>query len=178
MAMSPTNPWLRPLLQMLCIVLVVAGLDQLTKLLVLMRLGEGEPLSVVEGFFSLTLTYNRGAAFGLLAGVEDGYRQICLAISTVCALSMVVYFLIHDYPRDPFAQGALALIVGGALGNLIDRFRLGVVVDFVDVFYDSYHWPAFNLADSAICIGVFAIILRRPKTLKLSDDASKAERAL
>lgn len=153
----------RSIALMAVIVVAVMALDQLSKALVLINIRNGESIPVIPGLFDLTLTYNRGAAFGFLAGVEDGLRHVLLALTTCLALGAVLYFLIKDYSKDPLAQGALAMIVGGAFGNIIDRFRLGAVVDFLDVFYGTYHWPAFNLADSFICVGVAVLLFRRPK---------------
>ena len=143
----------------ICLVVVS---DQITKAIILSSIAEGDNLPLIPGFFNLTLTFNKGAAFGLLADLPDGSRQVILAITTVVALFVVVYFLVNDYKHDRFAQAALALIVGGAVGNIIDRCRLGVVVDFLDVYYSTYHWPAFNVADSCICVGVSILFFRKP----------------
>ncbi|MBN8549844.1 MAG: lipoprotein signal peptidase [Deltaproteobacteria bacterium] len=143
---------------------VVVVLDQLSKWLVLQNIARGEIIPVVPSFFNLTLTFNRGAAFGILAGVPDGTRQLLLGVTTLIALSAVLYFLRKDYRDQKLAQFSLALIFGGAVGNIIDRFRLGEVVDFLDVYWQNYHWPAFNVADSAICVGVCILILRGNKS--------------
>jgi signal peptidase II len=147
---------------MFLIILLVAVFDQLTKAVVVGSLHEGELIRIVPSYFNLTLTYNRGAAFGILSNYSDGTRQLLLAGTTILALSAVMFFLYYDYYHDRIAQVALAMIVGGALGNVIDRVRIGEVVDFLDFYYQSYHWPAFNVADSAICLGVFILLLRRP----------------
>lgn len=142
------------------VALVVIILDQLTKWWVLQTISRGEIIPVIPDFFNLTLTFNRGAAFGILSNVPDGTRQLVLAFTTVVALSAVLYFLRHDFKNHKLAQYSLALIFGGAIGNVIDRVRLGEVVDFLDVYWSTYHWPAFNVADSAICVGVVILILR------------------
>lgn len=152
----------RALVTMAIVATVVIISDQISKMAILSYLDEGDAVPVISGFFDLTLTYNRGAAFGLMAGIQDGLRHVLLALTTTLALGAVLYFLINDYSKDSVAQVALAMIVGGAIGNIIDRFRFGAVVDFLDVYYGSYHWPAFNVADSAICVGVFVLLLRRP----------------
>lgn len=152
----------RALAVMGLVAMVVIAFDQASKLMILASLNEGDAVPIVPGFFDLTLTFNHGAAFGLMAGVQDGLRHVLLALTTTLALGAVLYFLLNDYSKDSVAQVALAMIVGGAVGNIIDRFRFGAVVDFLDVYYGSYHWPAFNVADSAICVGVFVLLLRRP----------------
>ena len=145
------------------IFLVVAAtvlLDQYTKHLVIEQLSQYESIEVIPGFFNIILTFNKGAAFGFLAGVPDQLRYALLALTTVVALGVVLYFIMKDYKEDPWALMALAMILGGAFGNIIDRVCFGQVTDFLDVYYGSYHWPAFNVADSAICIGVGLLLLR------------------
>jgi signal peptidase II len=151
----------KTLLRMILIALSVAAFDQGTKALIVRKFNPGQTLNLIPGVFDLTLTFNKGAAFGMLSGLPDGMRQLMLGIATATALLAVLYFLFHDYYDDLLAQCGLALILGGALGNIVDRIRIGVVVDFLDFYYGSYHWPAFNVADSAICVGV-AILLFRP----------------
>jgi signal peptidase II len=150
------------------VLLVTLALDQVTKLIVLENLHHGESIHVVPGFFSFTLAFNNGAAFGLFADIADGWRQSVIGVSTVFALMVVFYFLLRDYRHDRLAHGAIGLILGGAIGNIIDRVRLGKVVDFLDVYVSNYHWPAFNIADSSICIGVLFLLWRAPmrKALK------------
>lgn len=154
----------KALLRIAPVAAVVAAADQGTKMLVLRSFEPGDRLPVIPGFFDLTLTFNPGAAFGFLANVShDGLRYFLLGVATLLALSVVLYFLVYDYAHDAVAQGALALILGGAVGNIIDRVTIGSVVDFLDVYVSTYHWPVFNVADSAICIGVGILVLRRPK---------------
>jgi signal peptidase II len=148
---------------MLSAALMVVAMDQLTKALVMSFIEKGQVVAVLPGLFNLTLHFNRGAAFGMLANLADGARQAALVVTTVVALACVVYLLIKDYLGDRLGQVALALIVGGALGNIVDRLQFGEVVDFLDFYYTQYHWPAFNLADSMICIGV-AVLLLKPLT--------------
>jgi signal peptidase II len=147
---------------------IIAVMDQATKLFVLKNFQVGESRPVLEGFFNLVLVFNKGAAFGFLSDVGDGLRHILLGLTTAIALGTVVYLLLVDYFHDTVARGALGLIIGGAIGNIIDRIRFGQVVDFLDFYYGSYHWPAFNVADSAICVGVAFLILRSPKGLRAS----------
>ena len=139
---------------------VVVVLDQITKLIALARLVPGTPLGVIDGFLALTLVLNPGLAFGILAGVPIGWRWI-VALLSVVALVILVRVALRILPRGGWPDhGAIGLIFGGAIGNLIDRVRFGAVVDFVDVHYRGWHWPAFNVADSAITVGVALLAIR------------------
>ena len=142
------------------VALLVVLSDQITKIAIVRSFELGEILSVIPGFFNLTLTHNKGIAFGMLSGLPDSIRIFVLIGATGIALGLLVYFLLKEFASDVFGQFGIALVLGGALGNIIDRIRLGYVIDFLDVFYGSYHWPAFNIADSAICIGVGILLLR------------------
>lgn len=137
-------------------------IDQLTKLAILNSFQPGEIRTIIDGLFNLTLTFNRGAAFGLWSGLSGGWREVVLGLTILLALGVVGFLLTRPYYRRSLAQSALALILGGAIGNVIDRFRLGAVVDFLDFYIGTSHWPAFNVADSAICIGVGLLILLPP----------------
>ena len=140
--------------------LVVFVLDQLTKLYMTNLLEIGESKVVVDNFFNLTLVMNPGAAFGMFAGLPSNIRRILLGIVTVVAMTLVLLLLRKEAKDDMCAKVALYMIVGGAFGNLIDRFRYDAVVDFLDFFVGTYHWPAFNIADSAISVGVFLLVMR------------------
>lgn len=147
------------------IVAVVVVLDQATKFMILWYLPpEGFP--VIPGFFDLTLAYNKGAAFGMLADLPDGTRQILLALTTILALIAVVFLLWRYYIGSCLGTFALSMVLGGAIGNIIDRVRIGMVVDFLDFYWGLYHYPAFNIADSAICIGVAILFFLKPAGLK------------
>ena len=149
-------------------VLVVAGtvvvLDQITKVVALASMAPGAPITLVDGFLALTLVLNTGLAFVLLSGLPAAWRWVValLSIAALIVLARVAVRVLADggWP----ARLSVALIFGGAVGNLIDRARLGAVVDFVDVHYRGYHWPAFNVADSAITIGVIVLALRLLRT--------------
>jgi signal peptidase II len=141
------------------VVLVVIVLDQLSKIAILENISHGENLQIIPGFFSLTLTFNPGVAFGMLADVPDGLRHLLLSFVILLALLIVLYMLFKDYRENLTGQVALALISGGAIGNIIDRLRFGKVVDFLLVYYRQYQWPAFNIADSAICVGVTILVV-------------------
>jgi len=141
------------------IAVVVVVLDQLTKLVVLDRLAPGAPVTVVPGLVALTLVMNPGLAFGLLAGVPPGWRWIVVPLSLL-ALLVLFRVALRILPTGGWRErSAIGLVFGGAIGNLIDRARFGAVVDFVDVHFRGYHWPAFNVADSAITIGVAMLAL-------------------
>jgi signal peptidase II len=144
----------------LAISALVVVLDQATKALVLRELVEGLPLPVVDGLVALTLVRNRGLAFGLLGGVPDAWRWV-VALLSVAALLILVRVATRVLPTGGFVgQLSIGLIFGGAVGNLVDRARFGAVIDFVDVHLGPYHWPAFNVADSAITVGVALLALR------------------
>ncbi|PYM41018.1 MAG: signal peptidase II [Candidatus Rokuibacteriota bacterium] len=139
---------------------VVVVLDQITKLIALGRLVERAPVHVIDGFLALTLVRNPGLAFGLLADVPTGWNWVAALLSVV-ALVILVRVALRVMPRGGWPDhSAIGLIFGGAVGNLIDRARFGAVVDFVDVYYRGWHWPAFNVADSAITVGVALLVLR------------------
>ena len=162
-------------LLMLQVIILVAALDQLTKQLILEYFKMGQAVQVIKGFFNITLHFNPGAAFGLMSGLSDGLRQVALGITAALAIACVVFFLLKDYLEDKIGQVALAMVLGGALGNLIDRLVIGEVVDFLDFYVSAWHWPAFNLADSAICLGVFILLLRpagRGRKTQPADQAS------
>lgn len=134
-------------------------IDQISKHLILTSLLPGEVVPVVPGFFNLTLTFNPGAAFGLWSNLPGGWREFALGISIALALGVVVFFLRQPAYQSLVARISLSAVLGGALGNIIDRCVYGSVVDFLDVYLGQSHWPAFNVADSAISLGVIALVL-------------------
>jgi signal peptidase II len=140
--------------------LVVLLLDQVTKLVALHGLVPGVPVPVVDGFFSLTLVMNPGLAFGMLASTPTAWRWV-VALLSIGALTILATVGVRLLPTGGWVTGvALGFIFGGAVGNLIDRGRFGAVVDFLDFYWRDYHWPAFNVADSAISVGVALLALR------------------
>lgn len=153
---------MQKLCSILFIVVVVFVADQWTKQIILGRFSLGEVESIIPGFFNLTLAYNTGAAFGLWTSLDPTVRRLVLFGTTALALGAVLYFFRHPAYQNPLPCTGLSLILGGAVGNLYDRLTLHHVVDFLDVYYGTYHWPAFNIADSCICIGVGLLILYRP----------------
>lgn len=130
-------------------------LDQLSKYGMTRVLVFGNGIEVTP-FFNLALVYNRGAAFSFLSSASGWQRELFIAIALI-ASAWVVY-LLRRYPRQTLFCFALSLILGGAVGNVIDRLLLGVVVDFLDFHLAGYHWPAFNIADSAITCGAALLI--------------------
>jgi signal peptidase II len=139
--------------------LLLLGLDQATKALVSSRLSHGESVEVVPGFLHFTLVRNTGMAFGMLSGFDLPLKSLLMTLFSIAALAAVLYYALRSPGGDRMTRYGLALILGGALGNIADRVRLGYVVDFVDVFYKDAHWPAFNVADSSICVGVGLLLL-------------------
>jgi len=138
-------------------------LDQLTKWLIQQTLVFGETVPVLP-FFNLVLVYNPGAAFSFLSTASGWQRELFVAIGL--GASALIVYLLRRHAGDPYFCFALSLILGGAIGNVIDRLVLGAVVDFLDVHVAGYHWPAFNLADSAITAGAALLIwdsFRRPR---------------
>jgi signal peptidase II len=143
--------------------LAVAGtvvvVDQLTKLVVRREFELYDSTAVIPNLFSLTRIHNTGAAFGLLDSVDLPFKTGLLAIISIAALAGLLMFAVSLPEIHRLARVGVALVVGGAAGNLIDRVWLGYVVDFVDVYWGGWHFWAFNVADSAISIGMALIIL-------------------
>lgn len=147
---------------------VVLLLDQVTKFIVMRRIAMFEVITVIPGFFNLTYVRNRGAAFGMFAGVPGIWRSVFFIIVTVIAVAAIVLLIRKTSER--LLVAAFSLIAGGALGNLIDRVRWGEVVDFIDWYVRSYHWPTFNVADSAISVGVGLLVVDMLFTKKTVND--------
>ena len=136
---------------------VLVGLDQATKWIAVNALAFGERVPVIPGFFDFTLVYNRGAAFSFLAGAGGWQRWFFTGIGIVAAV-FIVWMLARHGSQRLFAL-ALSLILGGAIGNVIDRVWQGKVTDFVLLYWRDWHWPAFNVADMAITCGAALLIL-------------------
>ena len=137
---------------------VVIALDQITKSAIATRFFMHESYPVINGLFNLVYVMNPGAAFGFLANASETFRYIFFTGITIVALVLILYYLIKSKPQSLKIVCSLTLIFAGAVGNLIDRIRFGAVVDFLDVYIASAHWPAFNVADSAISIGAALMI--------------------
>jgi signal peptidase II len=129
-------------------------LDQATKLQIVQSMRLHESIPVVPDFFSITYIRNPGAAFGILASSSNGFRLVFFGLTSIFALVLLGTILYRLKPDDWGGQLSVAAVFGGAIGNLLDRVRFGEVIDFLDVYVGSYHWPAFNVADAAISVGV------------------------
>jgi signal peptidase II len=149
--------------------------DQWTKLLILGTFEYGESVTIIQDFFNFTYVRNTGAAFGFLAKADPEFRVPFFLIVPVIAM-VVLGFLYRDLPKSARWRAlALGLVSGGAVGNLIDRIRLGYVVDFLDFHYRGiYSFPAFNVADTAICVGVGILLLTTMNQKEQEHDASTA----
>ncbi len=143
----------------LVLILAVVVSDQATKWWILQNFSLYESHAVLPGFFNLTYVTNTGAAFGMLAGEKNLWRQMFFVTVSVVALLAMFFAFRHFRSAGRLYGYAIGLIAGGAVGNLIDRLRFGSVVDFLDFHLKSYHWPAFNVADSAITVGVRLFLL-------------------
>ena len=135
----------------------VIVLDQVTKFLAETLLTFHQPVPVLPSF-NLLLTYNTGAAFSFLAGAGGWQRWFFLGLGSLVSIGLIVW-LRRLKPTETRLAAALALILGGAIGNLIDRAWLGQVIDFIQLYYQHWYWPAFNLADSAITVGAALLVL-------------------
>jgi len=139
--------------------LAVLVLDQWSKGIVTRALDVHQTRAVIAGLFDLTYVRNAGAAFGLFASVDSSVKAIILNSVAVLVFIVVSAYALRSSHKSVRLQVGFALILGGAVGNLLDRVRFGYVVDFLDFSVSGHHWPAFNVADSAICIGVGLLFL-------------------
>jgi signal peptidase II len=139
--------------------LIIVALDQATKFAVNRFLDLHQSHALVPGLLSLTYVRNRGAAFGILSEAALPHQTLLFSLVSLLALAGIVAYDLWLPPSERLSHLALGLVMGGAVGNLIDRTRHGYVVDFVDVFWGTHHWPAFNVADSAITSGVALVVL-------------------
>jgi signal peptidase II len=144
-------------LRLLWIAVVVVVLDQLSKGAALAYLSADAEVGVIP-FLNLTLAYNRGAAFGFL-NAAGGWQNLFFIVVAIIACAVILYVLLRPASHDRTVAVGLVLILGGAIGNVIDRVLYGHVVDFIKVYYGSWHWPVFNVADSAITVGAVLLVL-------------------
>ena len=138
---------------------ITVAVDQVSKLEVMRSMRLHDSIPVIPDFFSLTYIRNPGAAFGILASSSNGFRFIFFAMTSLFALGLLAMIFFRLPADDWMGHVSIAAILGGAVGNLLDRVRYGEVIDFLDFYIDQYHWPAFNIADAAISVGVFFLIL-------------------
>ena len=133
------------------IAVVIFVVDQVTKTIAVTQLNYADPVAVMPGF-NFTLLYNTGAAFSFLADAGGWQRWFFVILTSIISIGLVVWIK-RIASEQKLLSLALALVLGGALGNLYDRVLLGYVVDFVQWYYERWYWPAFNIADAAICVG-------------------------
>jgi signal peptidase II len=143
----------------LALSLAIVALDQATKFAVNRLLDLHQSRVLIPGLLSLTYVRNRGAAFGILSEAALPHQTLLFSLVSLLALAGIVAYAWWLPTAERLSQVALGLVMGGAVGNLLDRTRHGFVVDFVDVFWGAHHWPAFNVADSAITTGVALVVL-------------------
>lgn len=139
--------------------LAVLALDQLTKWIIVRTIPIHKSIPVMDGFLNLVHVRNRGMAFGLMNRVGGDLPFYLLVFLTLAAVFLLVFWAARLKPGEQRILPGLSFILGGALGNLVDRVRLGEVIDFLDVYVGSFHWPAFNVADSAITLGTIWVAL-------------------
>lgn len=139
---------------------LVILIDQATKSFIAKSFKLYESMVVIQHFFSLTYTRNPGAAFGFLAGQDGHFRAIFFLLISCVALVFLVYFFMNTPPEERFSLAAISLILGGAIGNFLDRVKMGEVIDFLDFYIGQHHWWIFNVADSAITVGISILVLQ------------------
>lgn len=142
------------------LVFAILGLDRWTKWLVQTRLVLNQTIPIIDAFFNITYVRNTGVAFGILDPVSLPLKSTVLAVLTLVAITGVLVYSWRTPANQTLLQTALSLILAGALGNLYDRVLYGYVIDFIEVYYRTYRWPSFNVADSAITVGVGLLVLQ------------------
>jgi len=134
-------------------------LDQWTKSLIVEKLSLYQRVEVIQGFFNIIHVRNTGGAFGIFGGEKGGLGSILFVVVSLLAIGSIVYLFIKIKENEKTLALSFSLVLSGATGNLIDRLRYGEVIDFLDFYLSSTHWPAFNVADSAICTGIGLLAL-------------------
>lgn len=162
MAKAKTVPTPKPAAWFVLAALTL-GLDQLTKLAVVNTMALGQSIAVTD-FLNLVYVLNTGAAFSFLADAGGWQKWFFTGLALLVVL-LLAWMITRAPKQKIFATGA-SLIIGGAIGNVIDRLTIGAVVDFIDLYWRSWHWPAFNLADSAICLGAALLIVDELRRVK------------
>lgn len=152
--------------------LLLGGADQASKAWAVRNLPLYEPLVLVHGFFDLVHVRNTGVAFSLLSNLDHRWVHPFLILATVLAMGAVLAYIAY-LPCKGAAPVGLGLILGGAIGNLIDRARLGYVVDFLDLYWRNHHWPTFNVADVGITVGIVLLVIDMVISPKEPGDASR-----
>ncbi len=146
--------------------------DQWTKHAIQQRLVLYQKVEVIHGFFNLVHVRNTGGAFGIFGGEKGGLGSLLFVVVSLVTIGSILFLFIRLKEDEERLSLSLSLVLSGAIGNLIDRLRYGEVVDFLDFYLFSFHWPAFNIADSAICLGIglmaLQLLFRDKKKLKKS----------
>jgi signal peptidase II len=153
-------------------VAVMTLLDFITKAYISSTMFLHESFVVIGGFLNITHVRNPGAAFSFLADAPPVFRFVFFVTVTVLAIVLVLTYIAKSKIEEPFMILGLSLIMSGAVGNLIDRVRFGEVIDFIDVYVGSHHWPAFNVADSAISVGAVILLLEMFRGTKRQKDSN------
>jgi len=149
------------------VALIVLLLDQASKWMVVTHIEMHRTLYVIPGFFRLVLVKNRGMAFGIFGQTRSGFYYFFLLATTIGVTGVILFFFFWIKEAQIWLTIGLSLILGGAVGNLVDRLRLRYVIDFLDFFIKGYHWPAFNVADSAVTVGTFWLLFNIIKGRKI-----------
>lgn len=155
---------------LLLVCFLILFVDQWTKHAIQQRLVLYQKVEVIHGFFNLVHVRNTGGAFGIFGGEKGGLGSLLFVVVSLVAIGSILFLFIRLKEDEKTLSLSLSLVLSGAIGNLIDRFRYGEVVDFLDFYLFSFHWPAFNIADSAICLGIglmaLQLLFRDKKKLK------------
>ncbi len=141
------------------VVLTIIVVDQVTKAYIDASMYLHESIPIIPGYFNLTYIRNPGAAFGIMGTTSSGFRLVFFFLTSILAMGLLITIFLRLDSRDWWGQLTIASIFGGAIGNFIDRLQYGEVIDFLDFYINGYHWPAFNVADSAISVGVVSLLL-------------------
>ncbi len=141
------------------VILAIVSVDQVTKVYIDTTMTLHESIPIIPGYFNLTYIRNPGAAFGILGTTSSGFRLVFFFFTSIFAMGLLITIFLRLDPNDWWGQITIASIFGGAIGNFIDRLQYGEVIDFLDVYVNGYHWPAFNVADSAISVGVVSLLI-------------------
>ena len=151
--------WAKKTIFLVVVIVLGVFLDQATKLVIQCWLVPHQTVSVIPGFFNLTHVYNPGGAFGIFSGFSPLFRKIFFLAAGIFAAAFILYLYSKTPWQKKWVLASFGMIIAGAIGNVIDRLRYGMVVDFLDVYIGKYHWPAFNVADSMICVGIGIIMI-------------------
>jgi len=155
---------------------VIISLDQWTKYTVLQRLPLHQSLEVIPGFFNLTHVRNTGGAFGIFGGNKGGIGSLLFVLVSLIAIGSILFLFVKAKEDEKSLALSFSLVLSGAIGNLTDRLLHGEVIDFLEFYVSSFHWPSFNIADSAICIGIGLMALElliRDRRKSIKSQASK-----